>query len=266
MKSKQLAVVAVIIMLVTALVMSQSTNTNYLKQSVIISKHQKKIEQIIVKNQSKIPILMYHAFSETNSELCVSPKDFALQMQWLADNNYSPITLKQLYEHWNNKSPIPSKPIVLTFDDGYLDNYTVAYQEMKKHGFVGVLFIYADKFNRGNNVTIEQVKEMYDYGWEIGNHSYYHRELTRVDDTALITETKTAKTKLVELTGAEITSFCYPAGKYNDKVIEAVKNSEHIIAVTTNYGYSKLDQGILSLSRVRINRSDKLKGYIRKLS
>ena len=95
MRSKQFVVVTIIIVLVTALVMSQSTNTSFIEQSEIINKHQKKIEQIIIKNQSKIPVLMYHAFSETKSELCVSPKDFAMQMQWLADNNYSPITLKQ---------------------------------------------------------------------------------------------------------------------------------------------------------------------------
>ena len=216
--------------------------------------------------QSKVPVLMYHSIADVNSELCVSPADFKAQMKWLAANNYNPITLSQLYYHWEEGEELPVNPIVLTFDDGYADNYTIAYKVMREHGFIGVLFIYAKKFTTRNSVSEQQLLEMQHYGWEVGNHSYTHPELPKVTDQQLIKETSIAKDELSQVTGSSILAFCYPAGKYNDQVVQAVRNAGHKIAVTTNYGFSEKKQGLLTLSRVRINRSDRVSGFIKKLT
>jgi len=216
----------------------------------------------------EVPILMYHSISKNDSqwqELCVSPDDFTKQVDWLAQQGYHTITLSDLYQHWYGQGSLPAKPIVLTFDDGYHDNYTVAYAAMQKYGFVGSIFIYVNKFKHGNSISIAEVQELIAAGWEIGCHSYTHSDLTTVDSGSLLKETYAARSELQEKLGVDISAFCYPSGEYNNSVLEAVANAGFTFAVTTDYGLASIKQNPLKLKRIRINGSDGIWGFSRKL-
>lgn len=217
---------------------------------------------------SEVPILMYHVIGDDNGpmqELFVSPAVFRQQMEYLEEQGYHTITLKQLYQHWTQGQPLPPNPIVLTFDDGYRSVYEHAYPIMQQHGFVGVLFIYVNKFNYANSMTVEQLKELLEQGYELGSHTVSHLDLTRLSREKLAYEVAESKKKLEEMFGEEIVSFCYPAGRYNQQVVEQVQQAGYGIAVTTEYGWARKEQGLLTLKRIRINRSDRLQGFIRKL-
>jgi peptidoglycan/xylan/chitin deacetylase (PgdA/CDA1 family) len=217
---------------------------------------------------SQIPVLMYHSISDAGgpwAELSVSPSSFSEQMKYLTKVGYQTVTLKDVYLHWTEKAPLPAKPIVLTFDDGYLDNYTNAFPIMQQEGHVGVMFPYLNKVGTANSLTWEHLVEFSRAGWEIGNHSKTHMDLTLASQSQLDREITFANEAFEENVGIDIISFCYPAGRYNQEIIDFLIESPIVLAVTTNYGVATSEEDLYELSRVRINRSDYLNGFIRKL-
>ncbi len=217
---------------------------------------------------AQIPILMYHVIGDGSgslAELYVNPEVFASQLEYLYDNGYNTITLRELYDHWQTGAPLPARPIILTFDDGYRSDYELAFPALRQYGFRAVHFLYVKKFDHPNSLTLEEIAELVDAGHEIGNHSYNHLELHTASPASLRRETREAKAALEGLLGLEITSFAYPVGRYNADAVKAVAESGHLLAVTTEYGYASPEQGLLTLKRVRINRSDGLQGFINKL-
>lgn len=217
----------------------------------------------------QIPILMYHVIGDGSGslqELYVNPGVFASQMEYLQANGYHTITMSELYDHWQEGTPLPARPIILTFDDGYRSDYELAFPILQANGFRAVHFLYVRKqLNHANSLTREEIAELLAAGHEIGNHTYNHIELHTAGPQGLVKETQQAKTALEGILDIQIVSFCYPVGRYNSDAIRAVEESGHRLAVTTEYGYASAEQGLLTLKRIRINRSDELQGFIQKL-
>ncbi|HBK86802.1 MAG TPA: polysaccharide deacetylase [Firmicutes bacterium] len=211
---------------------------------------------------------MYHVIGEDSGslqELYVSPEVFASQMEYLHTNGYHTITMSELYAHWQEGTPLPPRPIILTFDDGYKSDYELVFPTLRTYGFRAVHFLYVKKVDHANGLTPEEIAELLAAGHEIGNHTYNHIELHTASQQGLVKETEQAKTALEEMLDIQIVSFCYPVGRYNSDAIRAVKESGHKLAVTTEYGYASPEQGLLNLKRIRISRSDGLQGFIKKL-
>ncbi len=216
----------------------------------------------------QIPILMYHVIGEGSGslqELYVSPDTFASQMEYLHSNGYHTITMGELYAHWQEGAPLPPRPIILTFDDGYRSDYELAFPILQSYGFRAVHFLFVKKLGLTNGLTQAEIAELLAAGHEVGNHTYNHVELHTATQQGLVKETKQAKAALEEMLDIHVTYFCYPVGRYNTEAVQAVEESGHKLAVTTEYGYASPEQGLLTLKRIRINRSDGLKGFIQKL-
>ncbi|NLW16427.1 MAG: polysaccharide deacetylase family protein [Firmicutes bacterium] len=216
----------------------------------------------------QIPILMYHVIGDGSGslhELYVNPSVFASQMEYLYANGYHTITLEELYKHWQEGEPLPPRPIVITFDDGYRSDYEEAFPILQTYGFKAVHFLYVKKLQQGQGLTREEIATLMAAGHEIGNHTYSHVEIHRLSQERLAQETQTAKDALEEMLNIPIVSFCYPVGRYSTEAVNAVDAAGHKIAVTTEYGYARPEQGLLTLQRIRINRSDGLQGFIQKL-
>lgn len=203
---------------------------------------------------ARVPILMYHSISTPLSQrelLCLSPDRFAAQLDYLAAEGYETITLAELYAATQNRRhELPKKPIILTFDDGYLDNYTQAFPILEERDMVGVFFPYYNKIGTANGMTSEQLREMAEAGHEIGCHTLTHPDLRYVGKERLKREVIDAKTKLSELLDLEIVSFSYPGGAYTEAVADLV--AEHYLAaVGTESGYGKIAKPF-TLDRIRI--------------
>lgn len=217
-----------------------------------------------------VPILMYHVTKTAPAgtpypELWVSKSDFAGQMQWLADNGYTGITLDQLFNYWNDGFELPKKPVVISFDDGYPSHDKVARPILLKHKWPGVLYLkYGNIGDPESGLTTKNVKNLLAAGWELGSHTINHSDLTTVGADSMQSEVTDSKKQIEKRFNVEVKHFCYPAGKYNDAVIAAVEAAGYESATTVIDGVATPDKPF-ELKRVRIDGGDGVEGFAAKM-
>jgi peptidoglycan/xylan/chitin deacetylase (PgdA/CDA1 family) len=192
----------------------------------------------------KVPILTYH-YVRTNPNrndrmgfaLSVTPADFAAQMDWLARNNFHTITTEDLYAYLNGTRGLPSRPVILTFDDGYADFYTTALPILRSHDFRAVAYVVSSFVGQPGYMTAAQVREADQSGIEIGSHTVTHADLARMSVGAVRQQLLGSKEFLERLLGHSVVSFCYPSGRVNSMVAIEVANAGYHDATTTRFGF-----------------------------
>lgn len=214
-----------------------------------------------------IPILMYHHLnplgadaSESLLTWTVDPAQFAVQLDYLQEHGYHTITLSQLANFFKNGSPLPTKPIVLTFDDAWIDGYTVAFPELSKRGMVGVFFVVSNYVNAGGELFMnwEQAQEMDRAGMEIAGHTVSHEDLTTVDGAELERQLTVSKARIEEKLGHPITALAYPYGAHDSRVVAAAGAAGYRTAVILCCGFKQSADEMLVLPRIRISYGDTL--------
>ena len=222
-----------------------------------------------VSKLSNIKILTYHEvavppmYATGNIEqLYVEPAIFQQHLDILKNNGYNTITLRDLYQHWEYGKPIPTNPIILTFDDGYRSMYDFVMPELMKRDMVASFFIITDKFNHPGYVNESMIQEMHKNGMEIASHSHSHGDLRNAD---LAIELNQSKTLLENTIDDTVYSFCYPCGLYNKNTIDYLVKCGYQVAVTVNYGEASVNQNIYELKRISINRGDGTENYMKKV-
>lgn len=201
-----------------------------------------------------VPVLMYHAIAPGPNNLYVPPDEFAAHLEYLEREGYTAVTLRRMYEHFTAGAPLPPRPVVLTFDDGYADFYTTAYPLLKKHHFPATLFVITGSVGRPGYVTWDQVREMARGGIEMGAHSVNHPNLTFLDAIRLQAELAGSRRALAQAAGQPVHFFAYPSGRQNERVVAAARAAGYLGAVTTAYGPATPAQEPLLWRRVRINQ------------
>ena len=216
-----------------------------------------------------VPILMYHVVSAAppgtpNAELWVDRHVFAGEMQALKRAGYRAITLRQAFDAWQHGGPLPKHPLVVSFDDGYLSDYTHAKPVLHALGWPGVLNLQLDVIGPGG-LTVHQIRSLMAAGWEIDSHTLTHPDLTTLDDTRLRRELVDSRRQLRRRFGVTADFFAYPAGRYDDRVVAAVKAAGYRGATTTDPGLGTRAQPF-TLPRVRVNGSDTPKTLLARIS
>ncbi|HYK76478.1 MAG TPA: polysaccharide deacetylase family protein [Daejeonella sp.] len=178
----------------------------------------------------QVPILCYHQIRDWRPKDSQAAKDyivpidqFKAHMKMLADSGYHTILPDQLYNYLNNGAKLPSKPIMLTFDDTDLDQFTIAAPEMKKYGFKGVFFIMTVSLGKTNYMSKDQVKALSDEGHVIGSHTWDHQNVKKYQAQDWITQIEKPTKTLQEITGKDIKYFAYPFGLWNPEAIPELK-------------------------------------------
>jgi peptidoglycan/xylan/chitin deacetylase (PgdA/CDA1 family) len=189
-----------------------------------------------------VPILEYHVLGvapegEAYPELFVARPDFRHQLEWLDQNGYQAVTLEQVEDAWFRGGTLPPKPVVLSFDDGYRPQFTFALPQLRKHGWAGVLNLKAE----GSDLYESNVKAMIAAGWELAAHTIHHLDLTELDPEQLEEEVAGSRRILQHEFHVPVKNFCYPAGKFNQTVIEAVEAAGYDGATTEIPGYATKD-------------------------
>jgi peptidoglycan/xylan/chitin deacetylase (PgdA/CDA1 family) len=174
----------------------------------------------------------------------------------LNDFHYNVIALKEAIPYLEKKKKIPPKTIVLTFDDGFYNNYTYAYPLLRKYNMPATIFIVTGWLETPGYLGWGEVKEMSDSGIiTIGSHTINHFELIKLNSDDLEREIKESKSILENRLGKRVDLFCYPKGEFNKKVHDAVKDAGYICAAGTNPGRAGYSNDIFAIKRVKISRT-----------
>jgi peptidoglycan/xylan/chitin deacetylase (PgdA/CDA1 family) len=213
-----------------------------------------------------IPILMYHYIRAVDKNadpvgfrLSVTPQRFAEQMQWLADNHYTPIRMDALAGCLRAEITCPRKPVALTFDDGYADAATEALPILKRYGFTATFYIIVDFVGKPGFLSWKQVQQLHRNGMEIGSHTLSHDDLTGLNPQQAQREIARSKLLLEQRLGAPIRSFSYPAGSYSPLHVGMARRAGYTNAVTTSplIGFKHM----YTLSRRRVLGGDAIEGF-----
>ncbi len=217
-------------------------------------------------------ILNYHRICEegySRSATGVSPYVFGKQVEYLFKKHYKIISLHDLQDHIRKGEKLPEKAVIITFDDGYMDNYTQAFPILAKYRFKATVFLITSLIG-GKNYDApmlgwDQIKEMAKYGIDFGSHTVRHPYLTKLPIDAARKEIQESKYLLEQGLGKKVTLFCYPYGNLNNIVKSFVKESGYISACSTIQGGNTLKTDLLKLKRIWMSPRDNLFDLKKKL-
>jgi len=200
-----------------------------------------------------IPIMTYHAVADvpwtSNDMLFVRPKNLEAQLKYLADNGYQTITFEDL----DNIGAF-SKPVMLTFDDGYKDNYTVLYPLLKEYNLKATIFIMGNAVWSKRYLSVAEIVEMADSGHvSIQSHTMNHLNLSSLGKTALDYELSESKAFIESITGKPVVALCYPYGS-NNGTVRAAAAGYYRYAVNTVSGKFVCGTDLYSMKRIMVGR------------
>lgn len=219
-----------------------------------------------------IPILMYHNLTDNEGladGLNVQKDSFESQIQYLKIHGYNTIDFKDLKNFFEGKSDLPPNPIIITFDDGYVSNYTYGYPILKKYGFKAVIFMITNYIGSEGYLDLQMLQEgEANKVFDIQSHSVNHLyELSTVSKNKMISEVKNSKETLEELLNKSVNAFCYPYGRNSNNLRDVLNAQGYDFAVTTEYGVAGKNEDHYRLKRIRVLGTDtgkSLKGRIEK--
>jgi peptidoglycan/xylan/chitin deacetylase (PgdA/CDA1 family) len=211
----------------------------------------------------RIPVLMYHVIADPPPgapwpQLYVSPAEFEAQVSWLEHQGFTAVTLTDVWYNWHDGRSLPGRPVVFTFDDGYRSVATKALPILRRRGWPAVLNLKVDNLEPGS-FTESDVRELLAAGWELGAHTITHPDLRTLKNAELEREVAGSRVEIRRRFGVPVDFFCYPAGRYDDRVLAAVRRAGFLGATTTMEGIATADKPF-ELRRVRVSRGDGVRG------
>ena len=214
----------------------------------------KQVEMAVPKNG--VPVLMYHMIgvdpADPHNQACLTEENFRKQMKFLKDNDFHPITMEQLYEYMAYNKPVLVRPVVLTFDDGYPDTYSIVMPVMKEYGFACTVFIPTYDADQSTRLTWQQIKEIQAAGMEIASRGYHHERVNEMGGNTLEAEIQKSQAELKEHLGITNEYFCYPYGGYNPAAAKVLKQFGIKLAFTMDPGWAKYGDNPYAVKRIWI--------------
>lgn len=207
----------------------------------------------------RVPILMYHHVNllsgeqKTSSSLTIRTDVFANQMNELNQKGYTTITIDNLLDFLNGSGALPAKPIVITFDDGYVDFFTDAFPILRTHNFLATIFVSSGLIESGPDyLTWGQLREMKGSGLlTIGNHTWSHKSLVGKSKEVIEYEIRTAQGQIESYAGEKPRVFAYPYGTDNG-LIETTLQQEGLRGAVVTYPRLQCAKAPYELGRTRI--------------
>lgn len=200
-----------------------------------------------------IPVLLYHHVSSEKTDLphlTVTPAEFEYQLAMLKAAGFETIE-PEAFLAYMRREPVelPAKPLLITFDDGYEDNYRYAFPLLQQYGFKAVIFIPGVNIDRPKRLSSEQIREMAAYGIVFGGHSVSHKNLTGLSGRELEWEVKEVGKALKKVTARPAELFSYPYGYFNLSTWEEAVAAGYEAAFTVLPGLNSPDRDNIYLLR-----------------
>ena len=211
-------------------------------------------------SRKQVPILCYHQIREWRAKDSKSAKDyicptsvFEAQMKMLADSGYHAILPDQLYAYLTTGAPLPSKPVMITFDDGDLDQYETAVPILEKHNYKAAFFIMTVAIGRRGYqpyMDKQQIKDLADRGHTIGCHTWDHHNVKKYQGQDWVTQIEEPTKKLEAITGKPIKHFAYPFGLWNHEATVELKKRGYLGAYQLAEKKRDDENPLLSVRRI----------------
>lgn len=228
-----------------------------------------------------IPVIMYHHILSSDGFIASSIKNFEKQMQFLAEDGWKTLTSEEFYLYKQKKLKLPKKSVLITFDDGWRDNFVNAYPILKKYNLKATLFIvtqwieeasksedceYIEKnhkeckslaSNSPRSVLCnwDEIKKMQDV-FDIHCHTHTHRD-DYFGELSWEEDIKRAKQSIHENLGFQDHYLCWPRGIYDETSIKEALNQNFDILFTTKRGINLADNNLLEIKRLAVKKDDK---------
>jgi peptidoglycan/xylan/chitin deacetylase (PgdA/CDA1 family) len=228
-----------------------------------------------------IPILMYHQVTPRPHpalrKYAVTPRAFGAQMNWLTLTGYVPITLDRLLAHRSGHCPLPSRPIVITFDDGFEDCVEHAVPILHARGFTAIFYLVAGLVGKTSGWLLPErgvelplmdwtaARRLEAAGFQCGSHTMSHPRLADLSSEGCREELLESRRLLEDHLGHEVRHLAYPFGSFNEKVRALVAETGYHSACSVRIGLSPPEDDVLTLHRVPINGQDSLLDFISRL-
>ncbi len=193
----------------------------------------------------EVPILTYHRVGS-------SPR-FAGQVAALERKGYEAVTLGRVWQAWRGEASLPRRPVVLTFDDGYLSQYRTAARTLRARRWPGVLNLQTDRLGVAGGVTRKQVRTLLSDGWELDSHSVSHPDLTEVGPARLRRELAGSRDAIAREFGVTPSFFCFPYGHADAAAEAAVRAAGYLAATTTRRGVASPRGDRFALPRISVS-------------
>lgn len=205
-----------------------------------------------------VPILMYHVIAAPPAGapfpgLYVAPRELRAEADWLASNGYDAVTLERVWLARHGRATLPRKPVVLSFDDGYRSDASVALRVLGAHRWPGVLNLEVANLKPVWGTRPGEVRALIRAGWEIDAHTLTHPDLTTLDPARLRREVAGSRAAIRREFDVPVLFFCYPSGRYDAAVEQAVRRAGFVGATTERYGLDTATADQFALDRIRVN-------------
>ncbi len=219
-----------------------------------------------------VPILIYHSIrpyiqSDTKGarRWIATPETLESELSWLRDNGYTSVTFDALAAHIESGAALPSRPVIISFDDDWQSQYDNAVPLLSKYGFTATFFVWVRAVGRAHHMSWDEIRGLDAEGMEIGCHTLTHLILPKLKSDDQLRHEITAAKDLIEAhIGHPVTSLAYPFGQYDERVVAAARDAGFTTARTTWPGVFHTKDGILSLTGlVRTERAESLVDALR---
>lgn len=205
---------------------------------------------------AQVPILMWHVVATPRPgtaypDLWVTPEAFAAQVAALHRAGFTAVTMHDVWTAWKDGAALPSRPVVLSFDDGDLTHVTNVAPVLARTGWPGVLNLAVNHLGP-KGLPRWGARRLLREGWEIGSHTVDHLDLTTLDDAALEEQLVRSRRMIRSRLGVDPRFFCYPAGRNDARVRAAVLRAGYVAATTTQPGIARASDDPFLLPRIRV--------------
>ncbi|GAC1439501.1 MAG: hypothetical protein NVSMB51_17490 [Solirubrobacteraceae bacterium] len=210
----------------------------------------------------RVPILTYHRvhlfateFTKSIPDETVEPQSFSQEIAALDRAGYHSVSQAQLFHALFNGAPLPSKPVMISVDDGYVDDVKTILPVLHSHHMVGTFYIITGRFHEPGFLNETEVRRLDRAGMDIGAHTRTHVPLNAIPSAQLAPQIEGSKRDLQRILGHFVYFFAYPYGAFNPAVAKQVRKAGFLLAVTTKGGTSESSTAPLTMPRIHVGRA-----------
>jgi peptidoglycan/xylan/chitin deacetylase (PgdA/CDA1 family) len=214
----------------------------------------------------QVPVLTYHRVAPVSAvgqlDLKVDPGNFAGELQALHDAGYHTIHQSQLFDALYRGASLPPKPIIISVDDGYVDDVRTILPDLQRWHMVATFFVITGRMKEPGFLSRDQIRELDRAGMDVGDHTAHHLNLPSLSPSELQSETAGSKHVLEAVLGHPVYYFAYPFGAFSDAVVRALHAAGFTLAYTTVGGTTESTHAPLTIPRLHVGRGETPSGLI----